>query len=203
MNGFAQSEHGENITVADCVNISELETGFDEICDRWEMLGVEGGVIFPENEEGFDLLKKIKARSPQMICEGDTAFDNADLAEKDPELMAAMDGFIMADEFILNISTDEDMGIYSDTAEDYTAETGEELDSWYFQGYNAVRMIADTAVRVDTDKPLEIAGALRESGYSGLLQSFSFTENGKLADDYSTYNVFNSEGYTYSYVFND
>ena len=75
-----------------------------------------------------------------------TAFDDSDRISRDEELRAAMNGFIMADEFILDIVSDDDIGCYEELAEQYLEDTGQEFDSWYIQGYNAVRMIADTAV---------------------------------------------------------
>ena len=130
MNGFLQYDSDDGINIVDCVNIHELEKNFDVIYSRWENLGVEGVVIFAENEEGFELLRQIKRRFPSMVCAGDTAFDNTDITLNDAELTAAMNGFIMANEFIFNIETNEEMDRYIKFIEEYTAETGEELDLW-------------------------------------------------------------------------
>lgn len=203
MNGFLQYTSNDGIGVVDCVNIYELEKNFDGIYSRWANLGVEGVVIFAENEEGFELLRQIKRRSPSMVCAGDTAFDNTDITLNDAELTSAMSGFIMANEFIFNIETDEEMDRYIKFAEEYTAETGEELDLWYIQGYDAVRMIADTAVNENTADPRRIAGALHESGYSGLFQDLSFSANGKLAERDNVYTMFDAEGYAADYLLKD
>ena len=203
MNGFLQYTSNDGIGVVDCVNIYELEKNFDGIYSRWANLGVEGVVIIAENEEGFELLRQIKRRSPSMVCAGDTAFDNTDITLNDAELTSAMSGFVMANEFIFNIETDEEMDRYIKFAEEYTAETGEELDLWYIQGYDAVRMIADTAVNENTADPRRIAGALHENGYSGLFQDLSFSANEKLAERDNVYTMFDAEGYAADYLLKD
>lgn len=195
MNGFLRYGADDGIFVVDCVSISELEVRFDDIYDRWQTLDVEGVVIFPVDEEGFDLLKQIRDRDPDMICAGDTAFDDSDRISRDEELRAAMNGFIMADEFILDIVSDDDIGCYEELAEQYLKDTGQEFDSWYIQGYNAVRMIADTAVNSGTSDPAGIAQALHKKGYEGLLQNFRFEGNGALTGDAITYSVLDEQGY--------
>lgn len=199
LNGFLQYRADDEISVVDCVSMSELEERFDDVYDRWQTLNVEGVVLLPVDEEGFDLLKKIKDRNPDMVCAGDTAFDDSTRITQDPELMAAMNGFIMADEFALDIGTESDAERYADLEEQYLQDTGRELDSWYIQGYNAVRMIADTAAESGTSDPVRIARALRENGYQGLLQNFRFEENGELAGDVLTYGVMDAQGYGLMY----
>lgn len=203
LRGFMDAQHEAGIDVVDCVNISDLQNNQDAVFQRWETLGVEGVALFPENEEGFALLKEIKRRSPDMICAGDTAFDNSDILMNDPQLMEAMTGFIMADEFILDLHTQEGMDTYGALIEEYKQRTGEEMDAWYIQGYNAIRMVGDTAVRIGTTDAGEIAAALHEDGYTGVVQSFQFTANGKLADADRTYNVLDYDGYAATYMFTD
>lgn len=203
MNGFLQYASNNDIVIVDCVNIYELEKNFDEVYGRWENLGVEGIAMFAEIEEGFELLRQIKRRSPSMICAGDTAFDNTDITGNDDELTAAMNGFIMVNEFILKIETDEEIDRYTKFSDAYTAETGEELDLWYIQGYNAVRMIVDTAVNKKTTDPHLIADTLHEEGYLGLFQKLSFSESGKLAEKDNVYSVFDAEGYVTDYFLKD
>ena len=203
LQGFLDAQHGAGIDVVDCVNVSELQNNLEEVFGRWEMLGVEGVALFPEDKEGFALLKEIKRRWPDMICAGDTAFDNSEMLTNDTELMAAMNGFIMADEAILDFSTQEGVDAYNALIEEYTQRTGKEMDTWYVQGYNAVRMIGDTAVRIGTTDPGAIAAALHEDGYAGTAQSFQFQANGKLANADRTYNVLAADGYAQPYIIVD
>lgn len=203
LRGFLGSPYGSNLDVVDCVNLSGLSNDQDEVFQRWEALGVEGVILFPQGSEGFDLLKQIKNRWPSMVCAGDTSFDDTDRMDRDTELKTVMNGFMMADEFILDLMTEEDEDTYLALSEDYAERTGKEMDSWYIQGYNAVRMITDTAVRAGTTDPEEIAETLHENGYKGVLQDLQFTANGKLAKVQNTYHVFDAEGYTYGYIFVD
>lgn len=203
LQGFLDVQHGAGIDVVDCVNVSELQNNLEEVFGRWEILGVEGVALFPEDKEGFALLKEIKRRWPDMICAGDTAFDNSEMLTNDTELMAAMDGFIMADEAILDFSTQEGVDAYNALIEEYTQRTGKEMDTWYVQGYNAVRMIGDTAVRIGTTDPGAIAAALHEDGYAGTAQRFQFQANGKLANADRTYNVLAADGYAQPYMIVD
>lgn len=200
LNGFIENEYKSSTEIIDCVNISELENKFDDVYTRWETLGVEGIVILAEDEEGFELLKKIKRQSPSMICAGDTAFDNTYILDKDPELKAAMNGFIMADECVIDVISDEDFNEYIAYIDNYYKKNGNELDTWYMQGYNAVRMVADTAVNIGSAEPSDISAELHENGYRGLFQSFYFTPKGQLTGVKKFFNVFDDQGYTDSYL---
>lgn len=202
MNGFLQCEYGtdQGMTVVDCVSMSTLENNFDETYQRWETLGVEGVILFPKGDEGFELLKKLKSRNPALVCGGDTAFDNSTLMQSDPELLSAMTGFIMAAEFMTTLETAEQIAAYMSVGEAYYEETGNDPDEWYFQGYNTVRMIADTAIGSGTNDPLEIAELLHENGYVGLCEEFYFQENGELRIDRCEFDVVDENGLLEAYA---
>lgn len=203
MNGFLKYSMAEGITVADCADMSMLVSQFDDIYKLWEILGVEGVVIFPGSNEGFDVLKNIKQRNPNIICAGDTAFDNSVMMENDSGLREVMTGFIMADGFAMRDETEEKRRLIVDMAEEYKHKTGNELDTWYIQAYNAVRMIADTAIQNKTFNCEDIARLLHENGYSGLCQDFKFNENGAQVTDIWKYNIFNENGYTDEHILGD
>ncbi len=198
-NGFLQHDAADGIQVVDCVNMTATETNFDEIYKRWEILGVEGVMMFPENEEGFELLKKLKQKNPALICGGDTAFDNSTRLDEDEELQRAMTGFIMADEFILRDETNEEAIMIQEMAKEYFDKTGLVLDTWYIQGYNAVRMIGDTAIRAGTTNTMEIAQLLHKEGYSGFCQEFHFSETGAQILAGYQYTIFDESGYGHEY----
>lgn len=200
LQGFLTGAADDGISVVDCVDITEVAERFDDTYARWEALDVTGVVMFAINTEGFEILKKIKGRNPDIVCAGDTAFDNSSLLTSGSELVTAMEGFIMADEFILDIETDEETERYEQMAENYSRDNDSaEIDLWYVQGYNAVRMIADTAVASRASDPSAIAAALHEDGYRGTLQNFEFEENGELAGDELTFAIFDEQGYTLPY----
>lgn len=199
MDGFVWYDADDGIVVSDCVDISDVDAQFDNVYERWKTLGVEGVALFVDDSVGFDLLKKIKSVDPDMVCAGDTAFDDSDVTAYDDVLRKAMTGFIMVNEYKLNIKTDEDEKQYEDLIEQYSKDTGKELDLWYIQGYNAVKMIADTAAGAGTSDPAAIASALHENGYSGIFQELKFSENGETIDQANTYGVFNENGYVVAY----
>lgn len=190
--GFLQSGGEDGIRVVDCVNITTLQNHFDETCTRWETLGVEGVILFPEGSEGFELLKKLKSRNPDWIFGGDSAFDDSTLICTDAELAEAMTDFILVPEF----SDDEDqmsqeqMDHVIALEREYYERTGSDIDTWFFQGYNAVRMICDTAVQNQVTDPVKIAQLLHQDGYCGLLSPLNFDDDGQLIVDTYYYVVF-------------
>lgn len=195
IHGFLHQETAEAVTVVDCVSISDLQVDFQRVYRRWEALGVEGVVLFPAAGEGFELLKALKRENPDLLCGGDTAFDNTDLLEKDPELTQAMDGFILVSEFAMHEATPEEEERVTALKDDYLQETGLVMDDWYLQGYNAVRAIADTAVRNQTTDPLQIAQCLHADGYHGLTQDFAFDADGRQKVRNYQFGVLDQEGW--------
>lgn len=197
MRGFLQYGADNSIQTVDCVSMPALEASFDEIYSRWETLGVEGVIMFPEANEGFEILKKIKSKNPAIICGGDTAFDNSTLMNEDKELMQAMNGFIFANEFTLADRTQEDKDIIQEMVDEYTANTGNLFDTWYIQGYNAVRIIADTAIKNKTVDSSKIAEILHKDGYQGLIENFSFDAKGRQENPEYQYSIIDEKGYSH------
>lgn len=97
-----------------------------------------------------------------IICAGDTAFDNSECIENDAELSQVMKRFIMSEEFIKHDKTVAEKKIIRKMAEEYKNNTEKNFDLWYIQGYNTVRMIADTAVKNKTCVSSDIARLLHE-----------------------------------------
>ena len=193
--GFVFDEQ-DGVTVIDCVDIDDLINNFDNVLNRWKLLGIEGLVMFPEDDEGFNILKKIKAVIPDLTAAGDTAFDNSALLDNDEELRSIMSGFIMADEFYFpeRMTPDRERE-YIALSDRYSLNHEGYIDIWYFQGYNAVRMIGDTAVKAETDDPETIAKTLHEEGYDGYVQSFKFQKNGLSESELDYYGIMNDDGY--------
>ena len=107
-----------------------------------------------------------------------------------------MSGFIMADEFYFpeRMTPDRERE-YIALSDRYSLNHEGYIDIWYFQGYNAVRMIGDTAVKAETDDPETIAKALHEEGYDGYVQSFKFQKNGLSESELDYYGIMNDDGY--------
>ncbi len=193
MNGFIGGSADDGIQTVDCVGMRTLENDFDGVFKRWKTLGVEGVMMFPGDERGFELLKAIRGREPNMVCGGDTMFDDHEILLARPDIMSIMPGFIMANEYdYKDISADGRNAF--EIAEKYSSEAKDGFDSWFLQGYNAVRMVADTAAEADTTNGARIAELLHENGYNGLCQNFKFDEKGKQSSDKYLYFVFAEEG---------
>ena len=116
---------------------------------------------------------------------------------EDKELMQAMNGFIIADEFMQAGRTDKDSDIIHEMVEEYRANTGSVFDTWYIQGYNAVRIIADTAIKNETVDSSKIAEILHRDGYKGLIENFSFDEKGRQETQEYKYSTIDEKGYSH------
>lgn len=199
LGGFV-NYNGGNTEIIDCVSIDKLNKDFNAVYNKWELLGVEGVAFFISESEGFDILKKLKANNPNLICVGDILFDDSERMETDAEFQAAMINFIMADAFYIDYSDEDENDKFDKIADSYVNENGLEIDYWYLQGYNAVRMICDTAVKNQTVSSKHIAESLHDDGYDGLMQKFEFDMRGvqTIVPDY--YNVFTSEGIWEEYI---
>lgn len=199
LSGFV-NYNGSNTEIIDCVSIDELSNDLNAVYDKWELLGVEGVAFFVNESDGFDILKKLKTKNPNLICAGDILFDDSERMETDAEFQAAMTNFIMADAFYIDYSDEDENNKLDKIADHYISEKGVEIDYWYLQGYNAVRMIFDTAVKNKTVNPKDIAESLHNDGYDGLMQKFEFDMRGiqTIVPDY--YNVFTADGYWEEYL---
>jgi len=177
--GFASCvEH--DIQIADIVKLHDLSTRFDEIYNRWVLLGVDTVIIMPYDTEGFDILRKLRDLNPDINVMGDFMFNNSDEIEKTGE---AFDGFMMTDTFF-------NENEYGEIGERYTGKYGAPMTVWAMHGYDAVMMTAEAAVNSDNT-----AEYLHKNPY----KSYSFDERGRLNGDKITYEVYN-EGKFETYV---
>lgn len=193
MSGFMGYVSTDGIQTVDCVSAKALKNNFDRIYKRWETLGVEGVMLFPGKENGFELFKAIYDRNPNIVCGGDTEFDNFEFLKTRPDIMQIIPGFIMADEYAFE-EVDEDGKPLSKISGEYEKKTGKDFDSWFLQGYNAVKMIADTAVKANTTDGVKIADFLHENGYEGFFQKFMFDEKGKQVTQKYRYGIYLESG---------
>lgn len=184
----------DDVEIIDCVSMDAFSKDFDKVCKRWDILGVEGVAFFVNDDEGIELLKKLKAKEPELICAGDILFDDSERMDSDADFNAAMKNFIMADAFYLDRSDELENEKFTEIADDYFNRSGVKIDYWYLQGYNSVRMICDTAIKNKTNDPTHIAEALHNGGYDGLMQKFEFDGQGvqNIIPDY--YNVYTASG---------
>ncbi|MEG1441771.1 MAG: hypothetical protein RSC29_03840, partial [Oscillospiraceae bacterium] len=191
---FMSYANDTSVEIVDCVSHVDLRTRFNEVYDRWETLGVNGAIILQKEEQSFDVLKKIKTRNPNMLIAGDTSFDNSTMINANEELRKMVNGLIMVDEFEIFNPTKETEERVENLAKDLYEKNGKDLDTWYFQGYNAVRMVADTAIKNNTLSAKTISDKLHENGYQGLLQEFKFNADGVIKETKDVFNIYGADG---------
>lgn len=153
-----------NIDIVDSVKINTFESSFSQVVDRWKLLGVEGVILIPYEDEGFNLLYRLKEKMPELYVISDSSMDD------DNELQANkkyFDNMYMVESFF--VSSDESK-IFKEG----------ESDTWEIHGYNSLRIIVDTAIKNNTNIPEKIAEALHKTGYVGELENFKFNEDGTL-----------------------
>lgn len=198
MRGFLQSVKSNEINIVDCSDITTLMIDFDSEIKRWKSLGVEGLVIFPgrayAHGELFNMIKKIKAEAPEMVCMGDSGFDGGAEILSDPELMKAMEGSVYAVDFLKVNDDKADEAKLEEIRADFADELGIEFNLWYMHVYNMIRMICDTAVKHNTTDGAEIARILHNDGYDGLCQKFLFNEKGAQIFEATQYFVMKDDG---------
>ena len=195
MHGFMQ-KNDSRINVVDCNDIVTLISDFDNELKRWRLLGVEGIVFFPGEEYSydvlFDMIKRIRERYPDVVCMGDSKFDNSKIIKSDPELAKSMEGFIIVNDFYEQRDNDDPK--YMSFMTEYKEKHGRMFDLWYLQAYNMIRMIGDKAVEHDTNNGTRLAGILHDEGYEGISQKFVFAENGSQLFITTHYFVMNDDG---------
>jgi len=167
--GFTDNE---GVNVVDFVKINVLTSDFSKIIDRWKLLGIEGVVLVPYENEGFEIFYKLKEAMPNLYIISDSNLDN------DNELQENRENFN-------NVYLLDSFYTRSEESEKFTDE--ESLDTWEVHGYNALRIIIDTAVKNNTNDSDEIAEILHKDGYDGELESYRFTEIGTLEPEIFSY----------------
>ena len=150
---------------------------FDNIYSRWQALGVDGVLISQYGlERAFEVLKMLRVKDQKIAVMGEPIFNRANaLAEN----KAIAEGMMTPSTLVI-----EESEIITAFRERYREKYGREADIWAVQGYDLLRLIADTAVRLDTNDPAKIAAALHdERGYQGIGRRIAFTKGGAMVTD--------------------
>ncbi len=163
----------DGIAVADCAKLPDGSTALDGLMERWTALGVEGVLLLPGGDRGFELVRDLKARDPALTVMGDYRLDNYERMCADPKIQAAFDGVWLPQLF--DVEHGSDPGNFEQR---YDEQFGGVTDTWAIQSYNCLRMAVDTAVACDSTEGAILAERLRAEGYEGVMQSFRFNENG-------------------------
>ena len=162
----------DNIKTVDFVKMSTFKANFNQTVDRWKLLGVEGIIFIPYEEEGFDLLYKLKSEMPELYIISDSSLDDDNELQTNRKYF---DKVFIVDSFFVE---PEESEIFGD--EEY-------LDTWEIHGYNTFRIIVDTAIKNNTNNCDEIAEILHKDGYFGELEGYKFDEKGTLVPEKFSY----------------
>lgn len=171
---FLRAAQGTGLQVVDITLSTSLESELDAALERWQELDVD--TVFVSQYDAyyaFDILQRVRGMDPDMNILGDFSFDYTD------DLVANAD--ISDDIYIAGPVPIEPSAQLNEFYQRYEEKFGSEATQWAVQLYDSVRMVADTAVRIGSTDPTDIAQALREDGgYSGVSGTITFDAQGKL-----------------------
>ena len=171
--GFLRGLEGTGTQVVDVAITTPVEDELDAMLDKWQALGVD--TVFVSQylgEDAFDILRRVRHRNPQINILGDFSFDYTDFLLADADVS---DDIYIATPIPLEPSEKVD-----DFYTRYREKYGAEPTQWAIQLYDSVRMIGDTAVRIGSTDPQDIAQALRKDGYKGIGGTITFDDQGRL-----------------------
>ena len=170
---FQRGLRGSGVEIVDVVTTTPLDTELDAALKRWEALGVDTVLVSQyDSVDSFDILQRVRAMNPDMNILGDFSFDYTE------DLVAA--GSISDDIYIAGPVALEDSQELDAFYQRYEQRYGSRPTQWAVQLYDSIRMVADTAVRIGSTSPDDIAQALREEGYTGVSGAFYFDEKGQM-----------------------
>ncbi|MBQ3425512.1 MAG: amino acid ABC transporter substrate-binding protein [Clostridia bacterium] len=196
LHGFINSNSDDNIKLADCVSFESIEGSIEEKFRMWDTLGVEG-IMLLSADERFDDFKIIKKRFPDAQFILNSSFDKSEIILKDAELMSLLNNVIQTAEFTGYPHDDKAEKEFKTAKEMFEKKHGKAFDLWYLHAYNMIRMIGDTAVRIDSTDPECIAKALHSDGYDGICESYEFNESGERTDYRTEYAIYADNGRCY------
>lgn len=160
-----------NANTVDFVKVNYLMSDFNKVVNRWKALGVDGVVFIPYSNEGFELLYKLKKAMPDITVICDSDMDNDDQLQANRKYF---ENVYIIDSFY---SGSEGMGKIDDEA----------IDTWEVHGYNAFRIVVDTAIKNNTNDTKKISDILHKDGYKGEYETFKFNEKGAFIPEYLSY----------------
>lgn len=163
--------------VVDYVPSISSEDEFDSIYSRWQALKVDCVVIAQYGtERAFNVLKMLRSRDGKIPVIGEPVFNSAGALAENQQIAEGM-----AVPSTLVMEESEKLKAFR---EKYAQNYSREADVWAMQGYDMMRLIVDTAVRLDTNDPIKIAETLHdEGGYQGIGRMIAFSEGGLLKAD--------------------
>jgi len=163
--------------VVDYVPSIASVNAFDNVYSRWQALGVDGVVIAQYGlDRAFEVLGMLRGKDKAMAVMGEPIFNRAN---KLADNKAIAEGMMVPSTLVI-----EDSEKLKGFKLRYRQKYGKEADVWAVQGYDMVRLVVDTAVKLNTNDPAKIAGGLHEGkGYQGIGRHIAFTKGGAIIVD--------------------
>ncbi len=163
--------------VVDYVPSIASENDFDSIYARWQALDVDCVVISQYGvDRAFEILRMLRARDKDIAVLGEPVFNSVNALEVYGEIAEKM-----AVPSTLVLEDNERLKAFKTK---YLKEYGKEADVWAVQGYDMVRLIVDTAARINSGDPEKIAKALHDKkGYQGIGRHIAFDGGGAMITD--------------------
>ncbi len=171
---FMRQVSKTDMTVVDVASSTTLEGELDTLLKRWKDLDVDTVFISQYYAEyAFDMLKRVRTMDPNMNVLGDFSFDYTDDLKNYIDVSNKI--YIAS---LLPIDKSEEVNSFSAR---YTEKYGVAPSLWAVQMYNSVRMVVDTAVKIGSNDPEDIAKALHGAdGYNAVGGQIVFDAAGKL-----------------------
>lgn len=150
---------------------------FSNIYTRWKALNVDCVVVSQYGlERAFEVLKMLRTMDGSIPVIGEPIFNRAN-ALSDNKSIA--EGLVVPSTLYVN-DNDE----LKDFTALYSKKFSKEADIWAVQGYDMMKLVAETAVRLGTNDPVSIAQAIhKEQGFNGIQGRISFAAGGALKID--------------------
>jgi branched-chain amino acid transport system substrate-binding protein len=170
---FYRESQNSDLRIVDYYTKTNTGDEFEEVFERWDLLGVDCLVIIHDSMyDAFNLLRAIRSKAPSMRILGDTNFD---FKEKLAEYGEFSDNIVITQ--LLSIEHGEKQKLFERR---YVEKYAAQPDDYALHGYDSVKMIVDTALSIDTNDSVLIAQELHNSGYDGISGTIRFDEKGNL-----------------------
>lgn len=160
--------------IVDYVPKISSHSDFDTVYSRWKALDVDCVVIAQYgSDKAYELLRMIRNRDKKLAVLGEPVFNAADLLSQNKEIA---ENLVIPSPLMIKESKKLEQ-----FKEQYRHKFNKEADIWAVQGYDTVRLIADTYVKTGSSDPELLLKALHNpKGYNGLAGNIAFSDGGAL-----------------------
>jgi len=163
--------------VVDYVPVISSSSKFNEIYSRWKALDVDCVIIAQYGlERAFEVLNMIREKDKDIAVIGEPIFNRASALVENKTVAEGM-----AVPSTLVIGESKELKLFK---ENYSRKYKAEADIWAVQGYDMLRLIGDTALKLKTNDPEKIAQELHNTaGYQGIGRRITFEQGGAMVAD--------------------